>query len=181
MNLCIVIKSYPWYHQWCGLHIWYICLIFCKLSECSPGVQQSKFPFACQLPNQQIRSVFFENVKCSSISDVLGEVTLQKTDRSRRGAAVTFLSNIFRILQQRKSLSQWKSWFQRQKHFVINSNWEIRNQRINAKLGSCLDSRISFKPLYMMSDGPEGVHCTSYRPLYLKHTHYNPTKGPACM
>ena len=38
---------------------------------------------------------FFENVKCSSISDVLGEVTLQKTDRSRRGAAVTFLSNIF--------------------------------------------------------------------------------------
>ena len=85
------------------------------------------------------------------------------------------------FLQQRKSLSQWKSWFQRQKHFVINSNWEIRNQWINAKLGSCLDSRISFKPLYMMSDGPEGVNCTSYRPLYLKHTHYNSTKGPACM
>ena len=37
---------------------------------------------------------FFENVKCSSISDVLGEVTLQKTDRSRRPGAVTSLSNI---------------------------------------------------------------------------------------
>ena len=92
MNLCIVIKSYPWYHQLCGLQIWFICLIFCKLGECSPGVKQSKLPFPCQLPNQQIRSVF---LKCSSISDVLGEVTLQKTDRSRRGAAVTFLSNIF--------------------------------------------------------------------------------------
>ena len=179
MNLCIVIKSYPWYHQWCGLHIWFICLIFCKLSKCSPGVYQSKFPFACQLPNQQIRSVF---LKCKVLLNLgcFGRSYFAKDRSVSTRSCCDFSFKHF--LQQRKSLSQWKSWFQRQKHFVINSNWEIRNQWINAKLGSCLDSRISFKPpLYMMSDGPEGVNCTSYRPLYLKHTHYNPTKGPACM